>query len=165
MLITRNQVSLNEESFIKRSPFTHGTNGLTFPEYQQNQPWSLVDNVCSPNYDNRKTDDFRSKLNGSGQYWHVISENTWKGDWSLDTRTRDLYDFKCLWHGIEDMESRSNFVICFFFFFSVWWSRQCLFWCRYMFNGTLLMMWWIVRDWWLTKGPCDPSKSYMCVTF
>ena len=31
--------------------------------------------------------------------------------------TRDLYDFKCLWHGIEDMESRSNFVICFFFLF------------------------------------------------
>lgn len=79
--------------------------------------------------------------------------------------TRDLYDFKCLWHGIEDMESRSNFVICFFFFFSVWWSRQCLYWCRYMFNGTLLMMWWSVRDWRLTKGPCDPSKSYMCVTF
>ena len=158
MLITRNQVSLNEESFIKRSPFTHGTNGLTFPEYQQNQPWSLVDNVCSPNYDNRKTDDFRSKLKGSGQYWHVISENTWKCGWSLDTRV------------VCDMESKtwnhdltSWFV--FFFFFSVWWSRQCLYWCRYLFNGTSLMMWWSVRDWRLTKGPCDPSKSYMCVTF
>ena len=113
MLITRNQVSLNEESFIKRSPFTHGTNGLTFPEYQQNQPWSLVDNVCSPNYDNRKTDDFRSKLKGSGQYWHVISENTWKCGWSLDTRV------------VCDMESKTwnhdltSWFVFFFLFLSL----------------------------------------------
>ena len=61
----------------------------------------------------------------------------------------------CMILNVCDMESKtwnhdltSWFV--FFFFFSVWWSRQCLYWCRYMFNGTLLMRWWSVRDWRLT---------------